>query len=114
MEAVSAALWSLAVDQALLSSGYLGVYCRWRGLDLFPTATQIVAWYPACQQLAQAVNLRFPDSPAEAQVWLKDLKNHWWQGEVKTIIAPLQAAGMVGNQNQHFTPAFFGGDFERV
>lgn len=61
---------------------------------MFPTATQIVDWYHACQQLAQAANLRFPDSPDEAQVWLKALKNHLWRGEVKTIIAHLQAAGL--------------------
>jgi hypothetical protein len=100
VEAFSAALWQLAVQQAVIYSGYLaftadGASWIWRlAMDLFPTPTQIVHWYHACHQLAEAASARFPNAPDQAQCWLKRLKTHLWQGELHQIIAQLAAAGL--------------------
>ena len=98
VEDFSAALWQLAVEQAVIYSGYLAFTANraawiWRlAVDLFPTATQIVDWYHACQHLAEASTARFPNAPDLAQSWLKRLKTHLWQGEIQQIIAQLHTA----------------------
>jgi hypothetical protein len=100
VEAFSATLWQLAVQQQVPYAGHVAVTADgaawiWRlAADLFPCSTQIVDWYHAAQQVSALAQTRFPDAPQEAQRWGEQLKHHLWQGECWQVLAHLRAAGL--------------------
>lgn len=100
VEAFSAALWQLAVQQQVPYAGQVAVTADgatwiWRLVaDLFPCSTQIVDWYHASQQVAALAQARFPDKPTEAYSWVEQLKRHLWQGECWQLIAQARSQGL--------------------
>jgi hypothetical protein len=100
VEAFSAALWQLAVQQQVPYAGHVAVTADgaawiWRlAADLFPCSTQIVDWYHASQQVSALAQAHFPDTPPEAQRWAEQLKQHLWQGECWQVLAQVGSAGL--------------------
>lgn len=89
-------LWALAVQHAVPYAGRLvvvadGAQWIWRLVaDLFPVCTQIVDYYHAKQQLATAAHGCYPDDAPRAQLWLTQMSDALFQGEIWKIIADLQ------------------------
>ena len=89
--AFEGALWALAVEQDIPYAGTVvvtadGAAWIWRLADnYFPCAVQVVDWYHACQHLAEAAQVRFPNDPLAAQHWTDDLKAHLFKGETYLI-----------------------------
>lgn len=96
VKAFEPALWALAVKQLVPYAGRLAVVADgaqwiWRLVaDLFPVCTQIVDYYHAKQQLAQAAHTLFPDDNSAAQAWFKTMSDALFRGEIFKIIADLQ------------------------
>ena len=96
VKAFEAALWALAVKQLVPYAGRLAVVSDgaqwiWRLVaDLFPVCTQIVDYYHAKQQLAQAAHALFPDEDNAARAWFKTMSDVLFRGEIFKIIADLQ------------------------
>lgn len=96
VKAFEPALWALAVKQLVPYAGRLAVVADgaqwiWRLVaDLFPVCTQIVDYYHAKQQLAQAAHTLFPDDNRAAQAWFKTMSDALFRGEIFKIIADLQ------------------------
>jgi hypothetical protein len=90
------ALWALAVKQDVPYAGRLAVVADgaawiWRlVVDLFPVCSQIVDYYHAQQQLAQASHKLYPDDDVAAQAWFKSRRDALYRGEIFKIIADLQ------------------------
>lgn len=90
------ALWALAVKHDVPYAGQLVVVCDgaswiWRLVaDLFPVCHQILDYYHAKQHLAKVAHERYPNDDAQAQVWLKDMSDALFNGEIFKIIADLQ------------------------
>lgn len=91
------ALWALAVKHAVPYAGQLVVVCDgatwiWRLVaDLFPVCHQILDYYHAKQHLAKMAHERYPNDETQAQVWLKEMTDALFNGEIFKIIADLQA-----------------------
>lgn len=89
------AVWALAVKHAVPYAGKVvvvadGAQWIWRLVsDLFPVCTQILDYYHAKQQLAQATHDCFPDDEKMAQKWFKKLSKYLFQGEIHKIITEL-------------------------
>jgi hypothetical protein len=89
-------LWALAVKHDVPYAGQVVVVCDgapwiWRLVrDLFPVCTQILDYYHAKQQLAQAAHAYYPDDELAAQSWFKQMNDCLFQGEIWKIIAHLE------------------------
>lgn len=96
VKAFEPALWALAVQHRVPYAGRLAVVSDgaqwiWRLVaDLFPVCTQIVDYYHARQQLAQAAHTLFPDADNTAQAWFETRSDALFRGEIFKIIADLQ------------------------
>lgn len=96
VETFAPALWELSVRNKIPYAGRTAVVADgaawiWRlCADYFPGSTQIVDWYHARQQLAQAADLRYPDDDSDAQRWYEKMSTHLFQGEIWKIIHDLK------------------------
>lgn len=92
-------LWALAVKHDVPYAGRLvlvadGAQWIWRLVaDLFPVCTQIVDYYHAKQQLANASHQLYPDDDIQAQQWFKKMRNPLFHGEIFKIINDLLSKG---------------------
>jgi hypothetical protein len=94
-----AALWALA-DQhdvpyagcgVVVADGAQWIWCL--VADLFPVCTQILDYYHAKQQLAQAAHACYPDDEPAAQAWLQRISACLFQGDLRQIICQLEHQG---------------------
>ncbi len=100
VEPFSQALWATAVqadvpqaaDSSVTADGAAWIWNL--ATDLFPDSVQIVDWYHACEHLAQASHVLYPEDEDAAQRWYSSAKNHLFLGEVFRIIHSLQQAGL--------------------
>jgi len=89
-------LWALAVKHDVPHAGRLAVVADgaqwiWRLVaDLFPVCTQILDYYHAKQQLAQAAHACYPKDETAAQSWFEAMSGYLFQGEIWKIIAHLE------------------------
>jgi len=97
------AYWSLAVQHEVPYAGRTAVTADgaawiWRlCADLFPGTTQIVDWYHARQQLAQAATARYPQSEQAAKRWFDQMSQPLFDGEIWKIVADLEAHDCAAN-----------------
>lgn len=90
------ALWALAVKHDVPYAGRLvaiadGSQWIWRLVnDLFPVCTQILDYYHARENLAQAAHACYPQDDESAQAWFKQMSDCLFQGEIFKIIAHLE------------------------
>jgi len=96
------ALWSLAVQHDVPYAGRTAVTADgaswiWRlAQDLFPCSVQIVDWYHARQQLAQAARSRYPDDETASKCWFEQMSACLFRGEVWKIIYDLRQHDCTG------------------
>lgn len=103
VQAFAPAYWALAVQHDVPYAGRTAVTADgapwiWRlCADLFPCSTQIVDWYHARQQLAQAATARHPHCEQAAKHWFEQMSQPLFDGEIWKIIADLQAHDCAAN-----------------
>ena len=99
-DAFAPALWALAVQRRVPEAAEScvtsdGATWIWNLVaDLFPDSVQIVDWFHACQHLDTAAKALFPDDPLAASRWFCQHQTSLFQGQLQTIIDPLQQAGL--------------------
>lgn len=106
-EAFGPVLWALAVEreepQAAKSSvtgdGAEWICLSWPGqrnlaADYSPDSEPIVDWYHACDHLHQAACALHPESGERAEGWFKGRQDSLFLGEVQSVTAPLDDAGL--------------------
>jgi len=98
--AFSPALWALAVDAHVPTAATVvvtadGADWIWNLTeDLFPEAPQVVDWYHATDYLARAASAVFPTDAEAATRWQQTHRHALFLGEIHTIIATLETAGL--------------------
>jgi len=101
------ALWALAVDHHIPQAAEVAVTADgadwiWNlTADYFPGSVQIVDWYHAGEQLAQAAHALHPDDEAKAQQWNTDRREDLYLGAIQAITTPLDQAGLPSH-SQYF------------
>lgn len=96
----ASALWALAVNQqvptakesCVCADGAAWIWSR--ADDYFPVSRQIVDWFHAVQQLAQASQRLYPDDEGKRQRWLTLQRGRLYRGQVEAVIAAFDSAGL--------------------
>ncbi|MBX3082594.1 MAG: hypothetical protein KF716_13235 [Anaerolineae bacterium] len=107
--AFAQALWQLAVQQQVPTAYEASVTADgaawiWNvAADLFPDSVQIVDWYHARQHLSAAAQALYPNHPDQATAWLKQHTDALFQGQLHSITAPLDHAGLADHSRYFHT-----------
>jgi hypothetical protein len=94
------AFWALAVEHAIPHAAEVAVTADgaewiWNlADDYFPESVQIVDWYHATEHVAQAATALYPTNETTAQRWNQERRHALYLGQVESITAPLEKAGL--------------------
>lgn len=89
-------LWGTAVQHQADQAEELIFICDgapwiWKLVEhYFPDAVQIVDWYHACQYLYPVAEMLF-DTEDQQNIWVTEMKELLWEGEVKAVIRTCQS-----------------------
>ncbi len=109
VNAFAPALWHIAVQHGLPTAQESSVTtdgAEWiwnLAADYRPDSVQIVDWYHACQHLALAAQVLFPDQPDKASAWLVSHTALLFQGHVHPIVRALGDAGLTDHSRYFHT-----------
>lgn len=94
------AFWALAVEHAIPQAADVAVTADgaewiWNVADdYFPESVQIVDWYHATEHVAQAAAALYPTNETTAHRWKQERRHALYLGQVESITAPLEKAGL--------------------
>ncbi len=95
-------LWAEAAQRGVLAADEVvvlgdGAHWIWNlASDYFPGAVQIVDWYHASSYVWGAAHALYGDGSAAAQAWAAQQLELLWAGQVRAVVANLQAQRAVG------------------
>jgi hypothetical protein len=95
VEQFAPAFWALAVKRGVPTAADSSVTADgaewiWNlTADYFPDSIQIIDWYHATQQLAEAAKALYPDDEQKDKQWLKKRRDDLFQGNIWKITQPL-------------------------
>lgn len=69
--------------------------------DYYPDSEQIVDWYHACEHLAEASTVLYPEKEEQSEHWYKEHQTSLFRGEIHTITCPLDQRGLT-EQSRYF------------
>lgn len=98
-DAFAAALWKVAVEQEVATARHscvCGDAAAWIWAladDYFPNSRQIVDWFHACDHLAQAAQVLYPDDEKQRHKWLNQQHHQLFKGQAVQIAQTLEQAG---------------------